>query len=170
MATPPLRQTHASLAAIANLVTESYHLMLHRGMVNELASYYAVDAQKSLTVGGAYAACASEADRLLQLQSLAGTIKPHIKGIQQQPTLAGGIMVMITGISVRPPSGLLLPFCHTLVLRPVSTSISHAESQPQLAIGYQIQNDNLVFLTWDETATTTPNEAPAAAMNGDTAS
>ncbi|KAG7354940.1 hypothetical protein IV203_004296 [Nitzschia inconspicua] len=84
--------THAALAAIASLVSESYHLLLHRGLINELASYYALDAQKSLTVGGAYAACASAADRLLQLKSLSGTIKPHIKGIQQQPTLGGGIM------------------------------------------------------------------------------
>lgn len=166
----PRNPSPAALSAMASLVTESYHLLLHRGLINELASYYSMDAQKSLTVGGAYAACASVADRLLQLQSLSGSIKPHIKGVQQQPTLAGGIMVMITGISVRPPAGLLLPFCHTLVLCPVSTitTTTVEGGQPQTVVGYQIQNDNLVFLTADDTILSSP-PAAAPTTNGSVA-
>jgi hypothetical protein len=170
MAMSPLVQTPATLAAVANLVTESYYLLLYRGLINELASYYAMDAQKSLTVGGAYAACTSAGDRLLQLQSLAGTIKPIIKGIQQQPTLAGGVMVMVTGISVRPPAGMLLPFCHTLVLCPVSNSLAITSSihqgQSQGIVGYQIQNDNLVFLTGDDAPTSTSNGGVVSETNG----
>jgi hypothetical protein len=153
---PPATESSSQMMALANLVTEAYYLMLHRGLITELGSYYAIDSQKSLTVGGAYAACSTADERIMQLQSLAGTIKPHIKGIQQQPTWAGGVMVLITGISGRPPAGLMLPFCHSLVLSPVSV-ISDSTSptfqvgqQRRTTIGYQIQNDNLVFLTGDD--------------------
>jgi len=146
--------------------------MLHNGLISELASYYALDAQKSLTVGGAHAVCTTVLDRFLQLQSLSGTIKPHIKGIQQQPTLAGGILVVITGISVRPPGGLLLPFCHTLVLCPVRPQNGGAihSNNHHSSMGYQIQNDNLVFLTAEDatmtTATTTTTNDGATVVDG----
>jgi hypothetical protein len=161
----PPAMAATSPVALGTVVAETYYMLLQRGLVAELASHYAQDAQKSLTVGGAYAACASVADRCLQLQSLAGNIKPHIKGIQQQPTLAGGVMLMITGVSVRPPQSFLLPFCHTLVLCPVMTTTNPATNsdqnvQHQRIDGYQIQNDNLVFLTGDD------NGGGVASQNG----
>ena len=86
-------------------------------------------------------------------------------------------MVMITGVSVRPPQGFLLPFCHTLVLRPVMTTTPTAvTSDPnnvhmQEVVGYQIQNDNLVFLTGDESNNGGANGAVnGARANGSAAS
>ena len=162
-------------ASMGKYVTETYYLLLRNGLVRELDAYYYKQSSsqsddnvyKALTVGGAHAVCATPQDRLVQLQTFVGW-EMRIKGVQQQPTVGKGILVLITGVNIRstisaPPQGpngqvpqqqhqQLLPFCHTLILTPVSTLTAHptmpAATTP--AIGYQILNDNLVILTADE--------------------
>ena len=139
---------------------------------------------KAVTVGGAHAVCATPQDRLMQLHTFAGT-EMRIKGVQQQPTVGKGVLVLITGVSVRtttPAAGtvdagpvttnngqqqqpqpqqqqqIILPFCHTLILTPVSTmkaaatgaAADSATAAVTTTIGYQILNDNLVILTGDD--------------------
>ena len=118
-------------STLAQVVTESYYLLLGRGMVQELCQYYTPTAQKSLTVGGAHALCTHVEQRQQQLQSLIGLVV-NIKGVLQQPTVHGATLVLITGTCVQPHT---LPFCHSLVLVPVVSG------------GFQIQNDALCLLT-----------------------
>lgn len=118
-------------STLAHVVTETYHLMLRQGLVQELSQYYTPTAQKSLTVGGAHALCTHVEQRILQLQSLSGMVI-SIKGVLQQPTVHGAILVLITGTCVQPHA---LPFCHSVVLVQLPAG------------GFQIQNDALCFLT-----------------------
>lgn len=160
---------------LAQVVTQSYYFMLTHGHVQELQSYYAPYAQKSLTVGGAHAICHSVQDLEMQLQSLVGMVVA-IRGMLQQPSIpttmtpttmdpsssntalsssSSSILVIITGMCVRPHA---LPFCHSLVLVPsqmgTMATPNGDNTDPAPMIGWQIQNDALCFLT---------TEAPAAA-------
>jgi hypothetical protein len=129
---PPFRQFLVpENSTLAQVVTESYYVLLTRGLVHELSQYYTPTANKSFTVGGAHALCTHVEQRTLQLQSLSGMVI-SIKGVLQQPTVNGATLVLITGTCVQPHA---LPFCHSLVLVPVAAG------------GYQIQNDALCFLT-----------------------
>jgi hypothetical protein len=164
-------------ASMGKYVTETYYLLLRNGLVRELHAYYYKKSSesdndlvvhKALTVGGAHAVCATPQDRLVQLQTFAGW-EMRIKGVQQQPTVGKGILVLITGVNIRstiatPTPGSngqaqqqqqqqqLLPFCHTLILTPVSTLGANPGTAATMTptIGYQILNDNLVILTADE--------------------
>ena len=162
-------------ASMAKYVTESYYLLLRNGLIRDLDSYYFEPSSesetdlvyKAVTVGGAHAVCATQQDRLVQHHTFAGC-EMRIKGVQQQPTVGKGILVLITGVSIRttaPSPGQngqsqqqqQLPFCHTIILKPVLTTTSAsigADSAASVvtnpAIGYQILNDNLVILTGDE--------------------
>jgi hypothetical protein len=120
-------------STLAQVVTETYYLLLRQGLIHELVAHYATTAQKSLTVGGAHAVCQNPEDRLLQLQSLVGMVV-QIKGVLQQPTVGHGMLVLITGTCVHPHA---LPFCHSLVMVPIGG-------------GFQIQNDALCFLTTED--------------------
>ncbi|KAL3941293.1 MAG: hypothetical protein SGBAC_004316 [Bacillariaceae sp.] len=126
--------------ALGHVVMETYYMLLRQGMVQELASYYLPNAQKSLTVGGAHALCTRVDQRIQQLTSLANMVLT-VKGVLQHPRIDDGnnnrdcccsYFIMITGTSVRPQC---LPFCHSLTLKQVG---------PQ---AFQIQNDALAFLT-----------------------
>ena len=131
-----LRQfTVPPTSTLAHVVAESYYLLLANGLVQDLAAHYSPTAQKSCTVGGAHAICQKIEDRAMQLQSLVG-LTVQIKGLLQQPTAGNGILVLITGMCIRPHA---LPFCHSIVLVPVG-----------VGGGYQIQNDALCFLSSDE--------------------
>jgi hypothetical protein len=121
-------------STLAQVVTETYYLLLRQGLIHELVAHYAPTAQKSLTVGGAHAVCQNPEDRLLQLQSLVGMVV-QIKGVLHQPTVGHGTLVLITGTCVHPHA---LPFCHTLIMAPIGG-------------GFQIQNDALCFLTTEDT-------------------
>uniref|UniRef100_A0A7S4AF14 NTF2 domain-containing protein n=1 Tax=Pseudo-nitzschia australis TaxID=44445 RepID=A0A7S4AF14_9STRA len=176
-------------STIGKFVTETYYLSLRNGLIRELDAYYyhsggsnsnnnstnSTDVArvcKAVTVGGAHAFCTSQQDRLMQLNTFAGT-EMRIKGVQEQPTVGNGILVLITGVSIRnnnnngsprsqqqqlqPPQQL--PFCHTLILTPVLTVTAPAAASVDSTapmnsidstIGYQILNDNLVILTVDE--------------------
>ena len=173
---------------MGKFVTETYYLLLRNGLIRDLDAYYYQSPSasssetssnddgfvyKAVTVGGAHAVCTSQEDRLLQLNTFAAC-EMRIKGIQQQPTVGKGMLVLITGVNIRtttvqaPPEAngqtphpqqqqQLLPFCHTLILTPVSTTTAMgmgANPAPSAAttptIGYQILNDNLVILTGDE--------------------
>jgi hypothetical protein len=131
-------------------VTETYYLLLARGLVHELVSYYAPTAQKSLTVGSAHAVCLTVDQRLLQLQSLVGMVV-QIKGVLQQPSVGQGMLVLITGTCVQPHA---LPFCHSLVLVPTNTNTkfenNNAGASSGGGCGFHIQNDALCFLTKDD--------------------
>ena len=120
-------------STLAQVVTETYYLLLRQGLIHELVAHYAPTAQKSLTVGGAHAVCQKPEDRLLQLQSLVGMVV-QIKGVLQQPTVGHGMLVLITGTCVHPHA---LPFCHSLVMVPIGG-------------GFQIFNDALCFLTTED--------------------
>jgi hypothetical protein len=120
-------------STLAQVVTETYYLLLRQGLIHELIAHYAPTAQKSLTVGCAHAVCQKPEDRLLQLQSLVGMVV-QIKGVLQQPTAGNGTLVLITGTCVHPHA---LPFCHSLVMVPIGG-------------GFQIQNDALCFLTTED--------------------
>ena len=94
-------------STLAHVVAESYYLLLANGLVQDLAAHYSPTAQKSCTVGGAHAICQKIEDRAMQLQSLVG-LTVQIKGLLQQPTAGNGILVLITGMCIRPHA---LPFC-----------------------------------------------------------
>ena len=126
-------------STLAQVVTETYYLLLKHELTQELASYYAPTAQKSLTVGSAHAVCLNVDQRLLQLQSLVGMVV-QIKGVLQQPTVGQGTLVLITGTCVQPHA---LPFCHSLVLVPSSVANNGS-------VGFHIQNDALSFMTKDD--------------------
>jgi len=161
---------------MGKFVTETYYLLLRNGMIRDLDAYYfrssslpengagnaGDQVHKAVTVGGAHAVCASQQDRLIQLHTFAGC-EMRIKGVQQQPTVGNGLLVLVTGVSIRTTTGpngqdpqqQLLPFCQTLVLTPVSTLTAAgldatASAATTNTIGYQILNDNLVILTGDE--------------------
>ena len=194
-------------STLGKFVTEVYYLSLRSGLIREIDSYYfnpyKEDSNsdnninkntafsenvvyKALTVGGAHAVCATQQDRMMQLQTFAG-VEMRIKGVQQQPTAGRGVLVLITGVSIRttivssntsapPVAGsnyereqhlqqqqqqqqqqIIMPFCHTLILTPVSkiiipTTVSNNDPVAGYTtdIGYQIQNDNLVILTGDD--------------------
>ena len=179
-------------STLGKFVTETYYLSLRNVLIHELDAYYFNPLKedinngnettvtsnvvyKSVTVGGAHAVCATQQDRLMQLQTFAGAgIEMRIKGVQQQPTTGNGVLILITGVSIRTvattvASGsdydgqqqqqqqqqIILPFCHTLILTPVSIMIpSTAPNDTVTAyntkLGYQILNDNLVILTGDD--------------------
>ena len=158
---------------MGKFVTETYYLLLRNGMIRDLDAYYFQSSaptttgggspvvHKAVTVGGAHAVCASQQDRLIQLHTFAGC-EMRIKGVQQQPTVGNGLLVLVTGVSIRTttaPDGNAqqqqLPFCQTLILTPVSTTTAAdlegtASAATTNTIGYQILNDNLVILTGDE--------------------
>ena len=178
-------------SSLGKYVTEAYYLSLRNGLVRELDAHYytpppvptAINAAngtrggmatadhdavyKAVTVGAAHAVCATPQDRLMQLQTFAGT-EMRIKGVQQQPTVGKGVLVLITGVSIRSATSVpttagaanggqqqqqqqLLPFCHTLILTPVlAPLVVSAATGTTTTIGYQILNDNLVILTGDE--------------------
>eukprot|EP00980_Cylindrotheca_fusiformis_P031017 scaffold25721_cov157-Cylindrotheca_fusiformis.AAC.1 len=122
-------------STLAQVVMERYYVLLTNGRVQELSNYYSPSAQKSLTVGGAHAVSQTPQERILQLQSLSGMVMT-IKGILQQPTIQGAILVLITGTCIQPHA---LPFCHSLLLVPTIATTMDG--------GFQIQNDALCFLT-----------------------
>jgi hypothetical protein len=136
-------------STLAQVVTEAYYVMLHRGMVEELLGYFTSTAQKSLTVGSAHAVCHSRQDCGLQLQSFVGMVV-QIKGVLQQSTVHQGVLVLITGTCVQPHA---LPFCHSLLLVPTSSSSLQDDNNGGGGGGggggFQIQNDALCFLTAD---------------------
>lgn len=169
-------------ASMGKFVTETYYLLLRNGLIRDLDAYYYKSSEsgsdagggdfvyKAVTVGGAHAVCATPQDRLVQLHTFAGC-EMRIKGVQQQSTVGKGMLVLITGVSIRnavPPQGSNghshhqqqqqhLPFCHTLILKPVlTTTAAGIGTDPTTSaattptIGYQILNDNLVILTGDE--------------------
>ena len=169
----PLREFRVPPSAnIANEVTQAYYLLLTQGRVQELKLYYAPCATKSLTVGGAHAICHSAQDVELQLQSLVGIVV-QIRGVLQQATSGNGILIVMTGVCVQPHA---LPFCHTIVLTPTSTSnvgnngspgtpTGMSSEDPDFSfMGYQIQNDALCFLTSDQPQST-PQNPSVAHMN-----
>ena len=166
-----------SNASMGEFVTETYYLLLRNGMIRDLDAYYFQSSSlpengggnagdrvhKALTVGGAHAVCTSQQDRLIQLNTFAGC-EMRIKGVQQQPTVGNGLLVLVTGVSIRTttvpngqaPQHQTLPFCQTLILTPVATTTAAgleataASAATTNTIGYQILNDNLVILTGDE--------------------
>jgi len=176
---------------LGKYVTESYYLLLRNSLIRELDAYYYNPSKddsnsnndneiavvttnavyKAVMVGGAHAVCATQQDRLMQLQTFAG-IEMRIKGVQQQPTTGDGVLILITGVSIRAATTAgtatemngqqqqqsILPFCHTLILTPVLMTVA-ASPIPNndtvttaytTKIGYQILNDNLVILTGDD--------------------
>lgn len=151
--TPPARHFHvAPNSNLAHVVTQAYYGLLTQGLIHDLKLYYAPSAAKSLTVGGAHAICHSTHDVELQLQSLTGMVV-QIRGVLQQSTSAAGIggssgvLVVITGLCIQPHA---LPFCHSLILVPSTTSratATNGSSTSTSTLGYQIQNDALCFLT-----------------------
>jgi hypothetical protein len=172
--------------SVATLVAEAYYLLLSRNMINDLDAYYAPHAQRSLTVGGAHAVCASSIDRRLQLQSLT-EMTFSIKGVVQQPSVSQSLLVSITGVSLKPPPHdqlSLLPFCHTLLLVPVRTvnnmglkienggivgSDPNSTAPPLYDEGFQIQNDTLCFLTTNDGTANQPSQSQpqqTSSLNG----
>jgi hypothetical protein len=178
-------------STLGKYVTESYYLLLRNSLIRELDAYYYNPSKddsnsnndneiavvttnavyKAVMVGGAHAVCATQQDRLMQLQTFAG-IEMRIKGVQQQPTTGDGVLILITGVSIRAATTAgtatemngqqqqqsILPFCHTLILTPVLMTVA-ASTIPNndtvttaytTKIGYQILNDNLVILTGDD--------------------
>ena len=188
---PPNAPTGSTLG---KYVTESYYMLLRNSLIRELDAYYYNPSKddsnsnndnetavattntvyKAVMVGGAHAVCATQQDRLMQLQTFAG-IEMRIKGVQQQPTTGDGVLILITGVSIRVATTtgtaadtngqqqqqqkqIILPFCHTLILAPVLTTVAAstipnndtATNTYTTKIGYQILNDNLVILTGDD--------------------
>ena len=142
---------------LAQVVMESYYLMLTRGMVQELASYYTPTAQKSLSVGGEHAVCRTVEERLVHLRSFVGCVM-QIKGALQQPTLPPpATLIVITGTCIQPHG---LPFCHSLILvpssSPTSTTTSDGNISGNTTVGFRIQNDALCFLTPEQTPVQQP--------------
>ncbi len=156
-------------ASMGKFVTETYYLLLRNGLIRDLDAYFYTPSSdkgagadmvyKAVTVGGAHAVCATAQDRLVQLNTFAGC-EMRIKGVQQQSTVGKGILVLITGVHIRTDGHIQqqqLPFCHTLILKPVLTTTAAsfgvdaaASALTTQTIGYQILNDNLVILTGDE--------------------
>ena len=156
-------------ASMGKFVTETYYLLLRNGLIRDLDAYYYTPSSdngggvdmvyKAVTVGGAHAVCSTAQDRLVQLNTFAGC-EMRIKGVQQQSTVGKGILVLITGVNIRTDGHIQqqqLPFCHTLILKPVLTTTAAsfgvdptASAMTTPTIGYQILNDNLVILTGDE--------------------
>ena len=122
-------------STLAQVVSEMYYQFLAHGYVQELMLHYVPGAPKSLTVGGATHLCNTQQDCMVQLQSLSKQASYFlVKGLLQQPSVGGTVVVVITGVCTQPQP---LPFCHTLVMIP------RAEG------AFQIQNDALVFMTTD---------------------
>ena len=156
-------------ASMGKFVTETYYLLLRNGLIRDLDAYYYTPSSdngseadmvyKAVTVGGAHAVCSTAQDRLVQLNTFAGC-EMRIKGVQQQSTVGKGILVLITGVNIRTDGHIQqqqLPFCHTLILKPVLTTTAAsfgidptASALTTPTVGYQILNDNLVILTGDE--------------------
>jgi hypothetical protein len=179
-------------STLGKYVTESYYLLLRNSLIRELDAYYYNPLKdnsnsnndnetavvttnavyKAVMVGGAHAVCATQQDRLMQLQTFAG-IEMRIKGVQQQPTTGDGVLILITGVSIRVATTtgtaaetngqqqqqqIILPFCHTLILTPVLMTVAESTipnndtvtNAYTTKIGYQILNDNLVILTGDD--------------------
>uniref|UniRef100_A0A7R9WSS8 NTF2 domain-containing protein n=1 Tax=Craspedostauros australis TaxID=1486917 RepID=A0A7R9WSS8_9STRA len=138
------RNTNATLAQV---VSETYFTCLNRGLIQELAAHFVpLACQKSITVGGAHAFCAGPLDIIRQLESLKAMVV-QLKGVLQQTSVAGSILVITTGVCLSPQQAGL-SFCHTLTLIPRA-------SDGAGGVGYQIQNDALCFLS---------NEMPAGAV------
>jgi hypothetical protein len=146
----PLPQRYFSIPAFDSTITsapvelakcfmDTFYPMITQGLHDELLLYYAPQAQKSLSAGGAHAFCASRHEISVQLQSLS---ESHwdVRGVVAQQGIMGSVVLLITGTMLAKNSSQPFTFCHTVTL----TRIKDV---------YQIHNDALALLM-DGTAVT----------------
>ena len=154
-------------SSVAHIVPETYYRLLTQGLLSELLAHYTPTAQKSLTVGGAHAVCHSRRDCALQLQSLVGMLV-QIRGVIQQPTIGGAILIVITGTCRQPHP--VLPFCHSLVLLPstrttMTMTMTGTTAGPSID-GSTFHHDGLGSTTNAATTTATTSTAGAGVDAG----
>ena len=119
---------------LAKIVVDTYYQCITHGHSEELLLHYTVDAQKSLSVGGAHAVCSVREECLLQLESLHGS-QFLVRGVVAQPGIGESVVLLITGSVQNATTLQLLPFCHSVTL--VCTN----------AQSFQIHNDAMALLT-----------------------
>lgn len=124
----------------AQQVANLYITLLNSGQVDELALYYTLTAQKSLSLKSAKSICTTPMEMKTQLTSLVACVFA-VQGITVQQGL-NSLLLIWSGLCQL--QGQQHGFCHTIVLVPIPTQQGVVEETgPQ----YQIQNDALVLLT-----------------------
>lgn len=126
--------------------------------LSDLARYYTLKAQKSVSIGEAHSVVTGRVDITAQICSLAGT-KFIVRGVVAQDTAEGnGVHMLVTGTAATSlngsPGGVVANFAHSISLVPVKDdeqrecNISCPALIEALQIGFpfQIHNDALAYL------------------------
>lgn len=124
----------------------------------DLARYYTLKAQKSVSIGEAHSVVTGREDITAQICNLAGT-KFVVRGVVAQDTADGyGVHMLVTGTAAASlngsPGGVMANFAHSISLVPVNDEenregkISCPALIEALQIGFpfQIHNDALAYL------------------------
>ena len=120
---------------LAKSFIDTYYTSITHGQQEELLLYFAPEAQKSLSVGGAHAFCDSRQAIMRQINSLHGSLF-EVRGVVAQPGFMESVVLLVNGLTLPTNSGQTLMFSHTLTL---------VKSDQ----GYQIHNDAMALLTAD---------------------
>ena len=157
---PPTMPQEIFAQQVANL----YISLLQTGQIEELMLYYAMTAQKSLSLKSAKSICATPLERKTQLQSLVGcafvvqgiTVQVQPPALQQQqqppnPNIHNNDYILLIWSGICQVQGQQHGFCHTLILAPLTATATTNQNGTTnngsaLPRGYQIQNDALVLL------------------------
>ncbi len=145
---------------------------LRGSRIVDLACYYTLEAQKSVSVGGAHSVVTGRPDITTQLCNFAGT-SFEVRGVVAQDTAdRKGVHILVTGIARTNLSGLqggvVASFAHSVSLVPIdvgafsdSSDIACTALLEALAIGYpfQIHNDALALLS-GESGRASPISSP----------
>lgn len=128
----------------------------HGTRIVDLACYYTLEAQKSVSVGGAHSVVTGRPDIATQICNFAGT-SFEVRGVVAQDTAdRKGVHILVTGIARTNRSGsqggMVASFAHSVSLVSMfsdSSDVACTALLEAFAIGYpfQIHNDALALLS-----------------------
>lgn len=126
--------------------------------LSDLARYYTLKAQKSVSIGEAHSVVTGRVDITAQICSLAGT-KFIVRGVVAQDTAEGnGVHMLVTGTAATSlngsPGGVVANFAHSISLVPLKDdeqreynfSCPALIEALQIGFPFQIHNDALAYL------------------------
>lgn len=148
-------ESELSLAVpAARHFVNTYYQYFSAAQIKDLARYYTVKGQKSVSIGGAHSVVTGRNDTTAQILSLAGTAFA-VRGVVSQDTVDGkGAHILVTGSAVTGSGGVSVNFAHSVSLTQIKPESQAEESTcPALAtafeagIPFQIHNDALALLS-----------------------
>jgi hypothetical protein len=143
-----------------------YYQYFSSGQINDLARYFTVKGQKSVSIGGAHSVVTGRNDIATQIRSLAGSAFV-VRGVVAQDAFDGkGAHILVTGTAVTGSGGVTANFAHSVSLTQVQSEhqveSTFSALSPALEVGvpFQIHNDALALLSGESAPISQPQFTP----------